>query len=85
LEVEKSQQEEVAQLSSDPRWKIVKKMIDQRIDFLKNMIDPISGTEMIDGSESIEEIGFKYLIVSAIIKYLEEVKNLPEILNEQSK
>lgn len=77
------EQEQVASLVVDPRWKIVEKMIQQRIDFLKQMIDPLSGKEIIAGDETVEEIGFKYLIVSAVIKYLEEIKNLPKMFNEQ--
>jgi hypothetical protein len=85
LEVEKSEQEEIAQLAGDPRWKYLKKIIDQYIIFLKNMIDPLSGGSMITGEESVEEVGFKYLIVSSIVKYLEEIKNLPDLLSERTK
>ena len=49
------------------------------------MIDPLSGGSMITGEESVEEVGFKYLIVSSIVKYLEEIKNLPDLLSERTK
>jgi len=79
----KDEQEQIATLLADPRWKLIEKMIDQRIDFLKQMIDPLSGGEIISGDETVEAVGFKYLIVSAIVKYLNEIKNLPKTLNEQ--
>jgi hypothetical protein len=83
FEKTQEEQEQIATLSTDPRWELIEKMIEQRIDFLKQMIDPLSGSEIISGDETVETVGFKYLIVSAIIKYLNEIKNLPKMFNEQ--
>jgi len=90
VEAAKDDQDFIIGLMDDPRWKALKKIIDQRIEFLKQLIDPLSGEVIIDKDDTVEAVGFKFLIASTVIKYLEEVKNYPDILfeavkNERSK
>lgn len=72
-------------LVNHPGFKALSKLIDERINYLKQMIDPLSGNEMITENDTVESVGFKFLIVSTVVRYLEEIKNLPNILNESRK
>lgn len=82
-EQNKEIQEKIASLETNEGWKEMKKIIDSYIDNLKKMIDPLSGSPLIDENDKIEIIGYKYMMISAIIHYLEEIKKLPSYLNEK--
>lgn len=85
FEAEKEEQDEIMGLANHPGFKALSKLIDERINYLKQLIDPLSGQEMIGEGDTVEAIGFKFLVVSTVVRYLEEIKNLPKILDEGRK
>ncbi len=79
-EVLKDDQELIASLAGDSRWKAMQKVIMARIEALKEMIDPFSGQPLFDSTDTPETIGIKYLTVSMIVRYLKEIHDYPETI-----
>ena len=67
----------ISQLADDGRWIAVKKAIDLKIEYLRNLLNPFSGQFIIE-NDTPEMVGFKFLIVSAVIDFLTEVRDLPD-------
>ncbi len=79
IEASKREEDLIASLKNDPKWEAIKKVIDQRIEYLKNLIDPLSGRPIISSKDSVESVGFRFLIASSIIAFLAEIRELPEM------
>ncbi len=78
IKAEEEDQELISSLLGDRRWDAIKKIINFRIESLKGLVDPLSGKPMFSDDDSVEAIGFKFLIVSAVIGFLAEIRDLPE-------
>jgi len=74
--------EKVIDLLSHPSWEKFKELAEERIAFLKEMVDPDSKEAMISLSDTPEIIGTKYLIISFAVSQIRQLINLPETINE---
>ena len=77
--------EEVLNLLGNKSFEKFKELVEKRIEFLKNLVDPESKTSLVDINDEPERIGTKYLIISFAIYQLRQMINLPEIINEAKK
>jgi len=80
--VEKAEKEDkqIVELLSSQAFEKFKALVEERIEFLKNMVDPDSKQSLIDVSDTPERIGTKYLIVSFAIDQLRKMISLPETI-----
>lgn len=83
-EYKKKDEDLIADLVNDQRWEAMKKVIDLRIEYLKNLLNPFSNQFIIE-KDTPEMIGFKFLIVSAVIDFLTEIRDLPEMIEKSGK
>lgn len=77
LEYKKRDENLILELADDERWGAIKKVIDMRIEYLKNLLNPFSGQFIIE-KDTPEMVGFKFLIVSAVIDFLINIRDLPD-------
>jgi hypothetical protein len=85
VEKAKQEDEEVLNLLGNKSFEKFKELVEERIEFLKNLVDPESKASLIDISDTPDRIGIKYLIISFAIYQLRQMINLPEIINEARK
>jgi uncharacterized protein YdbL (DUF1318 family) len=77
--------EEVLNLLGNKSFEKFKELVEKRIEFLKNLVDPESKTSLVDINDTPDRIGMKYLIISFAIYQLRQMINLPETINEAKK
>jgi len=81
----KKEDEEILNLLGNKSFEKFKELVEERIEFLKNLVDPESKASLIDINDTPERIGMKYLIISFAIYQLRQMISLPEIINEAKK
>jgi len=64
---------EIGQLSVDPRWLKFKEVID-------GMIQRLESVENIDPADSVEAVGFKFLVSRLAAAQLKAVRDLPDAI-----
>ena len=69
----------VKELSESEGWEVVKKMIDSQIDHLEKM------QGMVEPSDSVESVGFRFLAAQTAITYLKQVRDYPESVLKASR
>jgi uncharacterized protein YdbL (DUF1318 family) len=77
--------EEVLNLLGNKSFEKFKELVEKRIEFLKNLVDPESKASLVDINDTPDRIGMKYLIISFAIYQLRQMINLPETINEAKK
>lgn len=73
------QNEDLKRLSGDRGFKTLQKVLDAHIEALQKM------QGMIDKSDSVESIGFKYLACQVAVERLRIIRDLPQSLIEAEK
>ena len=81
----KKEDAEVLNLLGNKSFEKFKELVEKRIEFLKNLVDPESKASLVDINDTPERIGMKYLIISFAIYQLRQMISLPEIINEARK
>jgi len=85
VEKAEKEDEEVLNLLGNKSFEKFKELVEKRIEFLKNLVDPESKTSLVDINDTPDRIGMKYLIISFAIYQLRQMINLPETINEAKK
>jgi len=85
VEKAEKEDEEVLNLLGNKSFEKFKELVEKRIEFLKNLVDPESKASLVDINDTPDRIGMKYLIISFAIYQLRQMINLPEIINEAKK
>lgn len=66
-----SEREKLARLANNENFRILKKIIDQRIQELTELTS-------INQGDTVESVGFRFLAAKIAKEYLEEIRDLPE-------
>jgi len=85
VEKAEKEDEEVLNLLGNKSFEKFKELVEKRIEFLKNLVDPESKASLVDINDTPDRIGMKYLIISFAIYQLRQMINLPETINEAKK